>query len=906
MDGRTWQRIEEIFFEALERPEGERTAFLDAACLDSPELREELDAMLAVHADDAQLRVERVLLDTARSPEESALLADEAGRGRRIGPWRLERLLGRGGMGEVWLVARADGTYEATAALKLVRPGWRAAQLIPRFRRERQLLAHLRHPHIATLLDGGVTEEGLPYLVMEYVDGEPVTTWCASHQLGVRERLTLFRTICEAVSFAHAKLVIHRDLKPQNILVTRDGRPILLDFGIAKLLDPDEAEAAPTLDEDRALTPEHAAPEQMRGEPVTTATDVWGLGVLLYELLSGRRPFVRQGSTPADLQLRVQREDPPSPSAAAPERETARRLRGDLDRIVMKALRKEPDRRYRSAEELVEDIDRWLTGMPVRATPDSLGYRARKLLRRQRVALSAAAAILTLLVTFAITSAWQARRVRHERDKAVAERRDAEAAITMLVDLFRVADPRITPGGDTLRVDRLVQLAEERIEQTRENPRIQAKLWGTLANIHAGRSRLEAQGRALERALAAAEQAGLADESLRLRHEQAMLIAWTKGATEAEPLLRRSLLDHERRYGASSHEVATACADLAGVLVDANERGRLLERALAIHRTKLASAVASDSLGLAAVHNALGSHHWSQREPTAAAEAFQAALQLLERVLPPDHPDVLSVRSNVAVCLQAAGRFRESEAMHRELLASRRRVVGPRTAAAAGSLQGIAVALVNQGRHAEAAELLREAVDIAREVFGSAHANLDWYARELGLALAHSGRWEEAGSVLDSVRAAVAARHGEASWQSADLAVARARAELAAGQPAPMDSLRLAVARLRQQPSEPKPGLATALIVLGSTALASPGQARAGEAEAAFTEAVQLLAPQTPPGHPLLSAARLGQLVAQAQAAAGATVDRSALAATLEGCKDWGLADPGVLRHARGLLGAPH
>jgi serine/threonine-protein kinase len=368
MDTNTWQRIEAVFFGALELEKRERDAFLDAACAADPELRREVEAMLAVHADDSGMRVERVLLRMGDGAS-----ADPPERmGQRVGPWRLERLLGQGGMGEVWLASRADGEFEQLAAVKLVRPGWLAAQLIPRFRRERQLLARLQHPNIATLLDGGLTQGGFPYLAMEFVDGEPVTEWCAARNFSIRDRLVLFGTICEAVRFAHSNLVVHRDLKPQNILVTKSGRPVLLDFGIATLIGPEYGEQFATREGDRVLTPEHAAPEQLRGEPATTATDVWALGVLLYELLSGVRPFTGRDCTPTELERRVLHDDPPPPSAASRGKEAARVLRGDLDRIVMKALQKETSRRYRSAEDFNEDIHRWLHGLPVRATPDSL------------------------------------------------------------------------------------------------------------------------------------------------------------------------------------------------------------------------------------------------------------------------------------------------------------------------------------------------------------------------------------------------------------------------------------------------------------------------------------------------------------------------------------------------------
>jgi len=291
LDSHTWARLEEVFFAALDLPPGERAAFLDEACAGDPALRAEVAAMLAAHEEPAGdgLEIERALLNEGGHP---ALRDTAAHEGMRVGPWRLERLLGTGGMGEVWLASRTGGDFDQYAAVKLVRPGWRTTELAARFRHERRLLARLAHPNIAMLLDGGLTAEGTPYLAMEYVDGRPITAWCAGRGLALRERLRLFREVCEAVRFAHANLVVHRDLKPANILVTKEGRPVLLDFGIAKLLDAEDPDASVTRSDDRLLTPEHAAPEQLRGDAATVATDVWALA-------SSSASRSSRGSTPS-------------------------------------------------------------------------------------------------------------------------------------------------------------------------------------------------------------------------------------------------------------------------------------------------------------------------------------------------------------------------------------------------------------------------------------------------------------------------------------------------------------------------------------------------------------------------------------------------------------------------------
>lgn len=908
MDPMTWQRIEALFFQALDRAPDERAAFLEAASADAPEIRREVEEMLAAHSDDARLGVEHVLVpddaDRVDRPDDqpiSPAAADSAARaGQRVGAWRIERLLGQGGMGEVWYATRADGAYDLPAALKLVRPGFRAAQLIPRFLRERQLLARLQHPNISTLLDGGVTPDGRPYLVMEYVKGEPVTAWCATRRLGVRDRLRLFRTICDAVQFAHSKLVAHRDLKPQNILVTEDGRPILLDFGIAKLLDP-ELDEGLTRAEERLLTPEHAAPEQIRGEPTTTATDVWALGVLLYELLAGRRPFVSDLTSPARIEDVVQREDPPLPSTRALSREAARASRGDLDRIVMKALRKEPERRYGSAEELGEDVDRWLGGRPVRAVPDSPTYRLRKMVRRHRAPLAVGAVIACLLIGSTVLAVWQARRVAAERDAAVAAREDVDQAVAILVDLFAVANPRIMPGGDSLRVDDLLSLAEENLEASTESPRVQAKLWLTLADIHGVRSRYDEKDAALARALDAATRAGLDDDVLAIEHERARMVLLREGPAAAEPLLRASLARHEARYGPDAPDVASAAQDLATASTDAGEQRALLERALAITERGLARGRQQDSLDLASALNGLGTFYWQHGDWARAVDTFEETHDLLEKILSPDHPHVLTVRSNLAIGLEAIGRFREAESTHRELLAARRRVLGDEAGGVAASLLNVGHCLVHAGRHDEAVPYLDESVALAERVYGPDHATTARSALDLAIALVHTERADEAFAVYDRGEAVLRSA-GVDEAEHLDLATRRMWLELWADRPVSVDSVRVSVDRMREVESVSPVALAGCLRLLGAAALRFPERSQRGEAEAAFREAIALLDGRVAESHPSTALARCGVEIARAQD--GLPVDRAALASALPLCETWGLTDARLMRRGRELLTA--
>ena len=388
-----WRRIDDLLQSALDRPPGERASFLDAACAGDRELREHVEALLAADHQASDF-LERPAMEAGRALEAES--GSDSLIGRRIGAYRIVRQVGRGGMGTVYLAERADEQFRKQVAIKLVEHG---IESVHRLRSERQILASLDHPHIATLLDAGTTDDGLPYFIMEYVDGQPIDVYCTRHGLSTRERLHLFSLVCAAVQHAHEAQVVHRDLKPSNILVTDAGVPKLLDFGIAKLLTPENAPARATATTvgRRPMTPAYASPEQVRGEPVTPVSDVYALGVLLYELLTGRAPYRVEGETPAGIARAICEHEPEKPSAIA-----GRALAGDLDNIVLTALRKEPSRRYGSVLQFADDLHRYLEGRPVLARRDSLGYRTAKFVTRNKTAvLSAVAAALVTVAAVA-------------------------------------------------------------------------------------------------------------------------------------------------------------------------------------------------------------------------------------------------------------------------------------------------------------------------------------------------------------------------------------------------------------------------------------------------------------------------------------------------------------------------
>jgi non-specific serine/threonine protein kinase/serine/threonine-protein kinase len=471
-----FRRSKEIFHAALKRPMEGRAAFVEEMSAGDAEVKAEVESLLASEEEAGGF------LDSARLPTlpgslipEAPPTADLPTERSRIGPYAIVREIGRGGMGSVYLAERSDREYRGRVALKLVKRGMDTDFILQRFRAERQILASLNHPNIAKLLDGGTTDDGLPYFIMEYIEGHNLTDYCGSRNLSLRDRIGLFRVVCAAVQFAHRNLVVHRDIKPSNLMVTEDGSVKLLDFGLAKVLDPQKSGESfyQTVAGIGIFTPEYASPEQVRCQSITTATDIYSLGVVLYEILAGRHPYRDSAADPNALLEAVCETDPPLPSVAAagtsgPDgKRLGQELRGDLDTIVMTALRKEPDRRYAGAGRLSDDLGRYLEGLPVSARADTLAYRAGKFVRRHRVSVASALLVFLSLVAGLGASLWQARVAR--REKAFSEKRFNEVrklAGTVLFDLHDAIKP--LPGSTPARallvttaLDYLSRLAED-------------------------------------------------------------------------------------------------------------------------------------------------------------------------------------------------------------------------------------------------------------------------------------------------------------------------------------------------------------------------------------------------------------------------------------------------------------
>ncbi|MEM9057100.1 MAG: serine/threonine-protein kinase, partial [Pseudomonadota bacterium] len=628
--------------------------------------------------------------------------------GRVIGAYRIERELGRGGMGIVFVASRADGQFDQRVALKLIKRGMDSDDVQRRFLTERQILAQLDHPNIARLLDGGITRDGQPWFAMEYVEGSGLIDYCNANALTVAQRLSLFLAICGAVQSAHNNLVVHRDLKPSNILVDPRGHPKLLDFGIAKLLDGDGAASETTCTAFRAHTPEFASPEQRRGGPITTASDVYQLGLLLYVLLTDRSPLAAADSGGRALTEPGTMPPRPSsvvvgsvkPSCRLPAKRLARRLAGDLDNIVLTALRQEPDRRYASAGQFAADIERHLDNLPVLARPDSLRYRVGKFLQRHTLGVAASALVVLALIAGMAGTAWQAR-------VAATEAQRAAQIKAFALDLLSLSDPDAARGHSLTVRDMLVSGAERVNHELAGQPELQAEMLTVLGQVHGKLGDFSRAVEVLERGL-----------ELRREHgtDNALAIAQSLGALGA------------LRY--EMHEFADA--------------EWLLRESLALHRQH-----AGDPTGKADVLSSLASVLRSEGQLEDAEAAIGESLRLREAHLGPSHPAVADALTELGVLARRREDVGAAMAFHKRALTLRRQAFGEQHYRVAESLKNLALVLHHDERFGEAERRYREALAIQESVLGESHPNVGVTLNSLASLLYAQQRLSEAKSLFE-------------------------------------------------------------------------------------------------------------------------------------------------------------
>lgn len=770
-----WARLEELFHRATDLSRPEQEALLKAECPDDPALAAELRSLLEAAEAPSMPAVDAVQRSWDRALHQSG----PSLVGRRIGAYRLDRELGRGGMGVVYLGVREDGEFSHTVAIKVL-PGALLDDLSRwRFRNERRILANLKHPGIARLLDGGETEDGLPFVIMDYVDGLPIDQFCEKEGLNTRDRLELFLQVASAVSHAHAHLVVHRDLKPGNIFVLPDGTPRLLDFGIAKLLSPD-GDTEVTRMEARALTPNFASPEQIRGEEIGTASDVYSLGVLLFRILTGSLPFDLAGRSPAEMEDTVGRTQPPLPSRVSGHRA----LTGDIDNIILTALRKDPERRYPSVDLLASDIRRHLEGRPVAARPATLRYRAGKFVRRNVGAVLSTVLFLAVLAGFSLTLAFQAARIAEERDTAEAERAKATAVSDFLMQVFSENDPNNSKGVELTAGDILSRGGERIRNDLGAAPEVKGQILQTIGTLYRRLGVYDSAEVFLFESLELREAELGRDHPDHVRSLDALArLAEARGEMDRARALFQDVLEaRERGFGPESEEFAAALYEMGRFQLELgeSEAREVFARAVAIRRGNpdtpegeflrslegLASSLRRDGqsdsaatvledvltekirvhgpdhLSVASTLNNLGAAYYTSGQLDRAEGRFLESVALRERLTSPDHPAVLVVKNNLALTRSGLGRYEEAEALYREIIRIRQER-GDAPITYASPLHNLGLVLTRLDRPQDAIDTFQEAVAVRREALGERHPQVAFPLMGLGRALELAGRLDE-------------------------------------------------------------------------------------------------------------------------------------------------------------------
>lgn len=768
MESAKWERLQDLFSRAVDLSTAERDAFIARETADDPELRKELLELLACDSGNSTGPLTNALgaaLDATSRERRRALV------GKIIGNYRLVSVLGHGGTGTVYLAERADRQYSAQVAIKIVDTATVHGDLGARFRAERQILASLNHPNIGRLLDAGETDEGQPYLVMEYIHGEPLDRFCDRQALDLRARLQLFLDICGAVQYAHQNLVVHRDLKPANILVTSDGTPKLLDFGIAKLLDTGDAAAmlALTRMNDRLLTPEYASPEQILGKPVTTASDVYALGVVLYELLTGMRPYVVPGSaSQLELERLICISDPERPSAAvrgAISRNRAqgsdllaiaaargltaeklhKRLQGDLDAIVMRALRKEPQHRYTSVEQLAADVRRHLDREPVHARQGNWVYYSQRFIRRHAFGVGVSATFVAVGIAFMIMMSIQTQRIASERDRATQESSRAETVSEFMLEVFSASDPFTSQGRETTARE-LLDNAGQRIEgDLSQQPEVRARLLEAIGKTYRRQNQFDRAAGFLEEALHLRRQlpdpdgsktAGILLELAMVQRQVGDIDASRKTLQEAATLARRGRNEHSLIYAGVLRDLGRI-EQLNGNLASAR---RYLESSLALNRELLGPIhreVASVLLDLETVAM------WNDDLKT-AEKLVRQALDIFAQSVPELYPDRVSAEGHLGTILLAEGRANEAAPVFDRVLEHNKLLYGETSRQVASIYSSLADVRVAQGLLADAETYSRQGLSIVADSLGEEHYQSAYARTSLATILIKRGKLKEA------------------------------------------------------------------------------------------------------------------------------------------------------------------
>lgn len=850
MDAARWDRIQTLFHDVVERPPSEWRAALAAACAGDAALAEQVLAMLEEDARGASL-LDRGVADAAGRVlgERAATLPSE-----RFGAYRIRSVLGEGGMGVVYLAERED--LGSVAAIKILRDGWLSSARRERFASEQRTLAQLNHPSIARLYDAGVRRDGTPWFVMEYVDGLPLTTHCARRGSSMRERLALFRAVCEAVQHAHRHAVIHRDLKPSNVLVTRDGAPKLLDFGIAKQLDDGDVPADRTRTGLRLMTPAYAAPEQLRGGRVGIHTDIYSLGVVLYELMAGQLPFDLTNASPGETEAIIAERAPEKPSVVARRMEPAharsvsRAAWGDLDVLCLTAMHKDPQRRYATVDALIRDVEHYLMGEPLGARPDGARYRLRKFARRHWRPVSAAAAALAMIIALTV---YYTIRLATARNAAMAEAARTQRIQRFMLGLFQ-GDERESGPADSLRVVTLVDRGVREARSLDAEPTVQAELYQTLGGISQQLGNLSRAdsllGASLDerRRVLGADHPDVAASLVSLgllRVDQAKL-------DDAERLIRDGLAMSRRLRPAGHPEVAHATEAFGRVL---QERGAY-DSAIAVlgEAVTMRTAPRADDAELAASLGALADAHFYAGHYDASDSLNRRVLAMRRALHGERHPLVADVLLNLGATQFQRGHYADAEQYDRRALDIIRSWYGVDHPETAHAITMLARALIFENRQAEASALLAQALTIQERVYGPVHPLVASALNEIGTLALQDERLDEAAAyftrMADITRSVYGAKHQVLATALSNLAsVYVARKDYARAEPL----YRQAVAIYTEALSPVHVNTAIGRIKLGRTLLR---EGRFADAERESRAGYEILVKEADPAVSYLRAAR--------------------------------------------------
>ena len=794
-----WPEVRKIVNAALDQPPEQRRAYAEQACGNDAALREAVWSLLS---DDS------VPSGFLEPPIEGAAVhlaaggADRAAAIEHMGRYRVTEIIDSGGIGTVYRAVPSDDENGPPVAVKVLKRGMTGEDMQRRFRQEQEVLARLTHRNIARFIDGGVTRGGLLYLVMEFIEGRPIDRFCDQQKLAVSDRLELFEDVCSAVQYSHRNLVVHRDLKPRNILVTNDGVPKLLDFGIAKLLEEGSSGPAPdpTVTANRMITPQYASPEQIRGAPISTATDVYSLGVVLYELLTGHRPYDLRGKARGEILELIGEADPTSPSTQVMQTEEVtyldgttttltpelvsvargtdpqglrRELTGDLDTIVLTAMHKDPDRRYASVERLAEDLRRYRTGLPILARPDTFNYRARKFIRRNKAAtVAATVAFISLIagttgLAIGLKEAQTAQaQLAEEAETARLEAKKAEQVSKFVQDMLASANPYGDNPDVTVRalLDEASSTIASALDQESE---IRASIHRVIGSMYVELGEVDKAADHLIAALSFWRDRGERNLQFALAaHEMGASCRQRGEYTEAEAHYREALAVRREHLGDAHEEVANSLDGLGVVLAElgnAEESVKIHREALLIRRRVFGSIHRDIAENL----NNLGGALYHMGKYAEAESHFRESLDMRRSLHRPGHPEIAASASNLAQVCCSSGKRDEADLLFREALAIRREALGDVHPVTVISVNNLGFLLHQEGRLEEGARLYREALETYRTLFGDDHPNIAVVLSNLAGIARERGSYSEAETLYRQALALERKLRGEEHYEVA-------------------------------------------------------------------------------------------------------------------------------------------